>query len=127
MDCDRRGRINRLEAGTDSEKVEAIRGGRTLGPGEGLLLATSADERRPGTTSAGAANAVVDDGIRRLRRRTAELNLDPNVWFGNVEIVAAKEVGRENVQYVSNVYKYFVAYRMLADLRKEGLIRLEGD
>ena len=65
--------------------------------------------------------------FRRLRRRTAELNLDPNVWFGNVEIVAAKEVGRENVQYVSNVYKYYVAYRMLADLRKEGLIRLEGD
>jgi membrane-bound lytic murein transglycosylase MltF len=65
--------------------------------------------------------------FRRLRRRTAELNLDPNVWFGNVEIVAARDVGRENVQYVSNVYKYYVAYRMLADLRNEGLIRFEGD
>ena len=39
----------------------------------------------------------------------------PDVWFGNVEVVAAREIGRETVQYVSNIYKYYVAYRLIAD------------
>ena len=29
----------------------------------------------------------------------------------NVEIAAAQVVGRETVDYVSNIYKYYVAYR----------------
>ena len=33
-----------------------------------------------------------------------------NVWFRNVEVVDAKKIGRETVQYVSNIYKYFLAY-----------------
>jgi membrane-bound lytic murein transglycosylase MltF len=41
--------------------------------------------------------------------------LDPNVWFHNVEVVAAKEIGRETVQYVSNIYKYYVVYRLIVD------------
>ncbi len=53
--------------------------------------------------------------IARLRRETAELGLDPNVWFRNVENVAAKRIGRETVQYVSNIYKYYIAYRLIAD------------
>ena len=35
--------------------------------------------------------------------------------FRNVEIVAAKRIGRETVQYVSNIYKYYVAYRLIVD------------
>jgi membrane-bound lytic murein transglycosylase MltF len=53
--------------------------------------------------------------ISRLRREAAELGLDPNVWFDNVEVIVAREVGREPVQYVSNIYKYYVAYRLIAD------------
>ena len=53
--------------------------------------------------------------IARLRRETAELGLDPNLWFDNVELVVSKRIGRETVQYVSNIYKYYVAYRLLAD------------
>jgi len=34
-------------------------------------------------------------------------------WFRNVEIVAAKRIGRETVQYVSNIYKYFLAYKLV--------------
>ena len=49
--------------------------------------------------------------ISGLRRQAAREGLDPNVWFHNVEVVAAKEIGRETVQYVSNIYKYYVAYR----------------
>jgi len=38
--------------------------------------------------------------------------LDPNQWFGNVELVVAKDIGQETVQYVSNIYKYYVAYKL---------------
>jgi membrane-bound lytic murein transglycosylase MltF len=47
--------------------------------------------------------------VRRLRIEAEETGLDPNIWFRNVEIVAAKRIGRETVQYVSNIYKYDTA------------------
>jgi membrane-bound lytic murein transglycosylase MltF len=53
--------------------------------------------------------------IRRLREQATERGLDPNVWFRNVEIIAAEEIGRETVQYVSNIYKYYAAYRLLIE------------
>jgi hypothetical protein len=40
------------------------------------------------------------------------MGLDPNLWFGNVENAAAAIIGRETVQYVSNIYKYYIAYSM---------------
>lgn len=51
--------------------------------------------------------------IAKLRQKAEELGLDPNVWFRNVEISVAAEVGRETVTYVSNIYKYYAAYRMM--------------
>jgi hypothetical protein len=33
--------------------------------------------------------------------------------------VAAKVIGRETVQYVSNIYKYYVAYRIVAEREAE--------
>ena len=53
--------------------------------------------------------------VTRLRKEAAKMGLDPNVWFGNVEVVAAKRIGREVVQYVSNIYKYYIAYRLIVD------------
>jgi membrane-bound lytic murein transglycosylase MltF len=53
--------------------------------------------------------------VARLRKEAAKMGLDPNVWFGNVEVVAAKRIGRETVQYVSNIYKYYIAYRLIVD------------
>ncbi len=50
--------------------------------------------------------------ISKLRKETAERGLDPDVWFGNVEHIVAKRVGRETVQYVSNIYKYYIAYSL---------------
>jgi hypothetical protein len=35
----------------------------------------------------------------------------PPKWFGNVELVVAKDIGQETVQYVANIYKYYVAYK----------------
>jgi membrane-bound lytic murein transglycosylase MltF len=60
--------------------------------------------------------------VAKLRLEAEKKGLDPNVWFRNVEIVAAKRIGRETVQYVSNIYKYYTAYRLIMDkmqLKKE--------
>lgn len=50
--------------------------------------------------------------IRSLRNKAEQQGYDRNKWFDNVEVIAAKEIGRETVQYVSNILKYYVAYRM---------------
>jgi membrane-bound lytic murein transglycosylase MltF len=52
--------------------------------------------------------------IRQLRKVAAERGLDPNVWFNNVERVVADKIGRETVTYVSNIYKYYIAYTLVA-------------
>ncbi len=52
--------------------------------------------------------------VRQLRRETEKRGLNPNVWFGNVERVASEGIGRETVTYVSNIYKYYITYRLLA-------------
>lgn len=53
--------------------------------------------------------------IRALRKEAAARKLDPNVWFDNVERVAAERIGRETVQYVSNIYKYYIAYTLVQE------------
>lgn len=53
--------------------------------------------------------------VSKLRKEAAKMGLDPNVWFRNVEIVAAKRIGRETVQYVSNIFKYYLAYRYIPE------------
>ena len=57
--------------------------------------------------------------IARLRKQAAAQGLDPNKWFNNVEVVVAEDVGRETVQYVSNIFKYFVAYKLTLDRAKQ--------
>ena len=49
--------------------------------------------------------------INRLRRVAAARGLDPDVWFNNVELVVAAQVGREPVGYVGNIYRYYIAYK----------------
>lgn len=49
--------------------------------------------------------------VATLRRRAAAAGLDPNVWYGNVELMAARHVGQETVSYVSNIDKYASAFR----------------
>jgi len=50
--------------------------------------------------------------ISRCRDLAEKMGYDRNKWFGNVEVATAKVVGRETTQYVANVYKYYLAYRM---------------
>jgi membrane-bound lytic murein transglycosylase MltF len=57
--------------------------------------------------------------LRKFRRLAEQSGLDPNVWFHNVEHAAAKVVGRETVQYVSNIYKYYIAYSLVRERSTE--------
>jgi membrane-bound lytic murein transglycosylase MltF len=57
--------------------------------------------------------------IARLRKLAPEYDVDPNVWFQNVERIVASRVSREPVRYVRNIYKYYLAYRRLRDVEKE--------
>ncbi|MFZ2630817.1 MAG: lytic transglycosylase F [Desulfosalsimonadaceae bacterium] len=54
-----------------------------------------------------------------LRKQAGRMKVDPNVWFDNVEIIAARRLGRETVSYVSNIYKYYIAYSLILDTDKE--------
>jgi len=56
-------------------------------------------------------------GIRKARKRASKMGLDPNRWFDNVEIAAARSISREPVIYVRNIYKYYVAYQLLETAR----------
>jgi len=56
--------------------------------------------------------------VSGLRKQAAAEGLDPNVWFNNVELVAAKRIGRETVTYVGNIYKYYLAYQMMVQQEK---------
>jgi len=50
--------------------------------------------------------------VANLRGKAEQQGYDPNIWFDNVEIIAAREIGRETVQYVANILKYYVGYRL---------------
>lgn len=53
--------------------------------------------------------------IRQLRKEAAESGLNPDLWFSNVEIIASRRIGRETVQYVSNIYKYYLTYQLVTE------------
>ena len=67
--------------------------------------------------------------VRQLRQEATKRGLDPNVWFQNVEYIAAEKVGQETVTYVSNIYKYYIAYRLVLESRaatKEAVEKIAG-
>ncbi|MBB5503808.1 transglycosylase SLT domain-containing protein [Paraburkholderia atlantica] len=75
--------------------------------------------------NAGPAN------IAKMRKEAAARGLDPNKWFNNVEIVVAEKIGIEPTTYVRNVFKYYVAYRLVreaeaARARAIGQMRKQG-
>jgi membrane-bound lytic murein transglycosylase MltF len=53
--------------------------------------------------------------VQRLRAKARALGLSPNLWFNNVELVAAREIGRETVDYVANIYKYHTAFKSIVE------------
>jgi soluble lytic murein transglycosylase-like protein len=50
--------------------------------------------------------------IRKARVRAATMGLDPNVWFGHVEVAAGRTISREPVVYVRNILKYYTSFRI---------------
>jgi membrane-bound lytic murein transglycosylase MltF len=57
--------------------------------------------------------------ILALRKEAAKRGLDPNRWFKNVEYVVAEKIGQETVDYVSEIFKYYIAYQLVADAEEK--------
>jgi membrane-bound lytic murein transglycosylase MltF len=57
--------------------------------------------------------------VHALRVEAGQKGLDPNVWIDNVEMIAAARIGMETVTYVANIYKYYIAYKLLAAQEEE--------
>jgi len=63
-----------------------------------------------------------------LREKAKQKGYDPNIWFDNVEMVAASDVGQEPVQYVGNIYKYYIAYsNAIRNIDARNAARQEAD
>jgi membrane-bound lytic murein transglycosylase MltF len=60
--------------------------------------------------------------INRFRKIAKARGLNPNKWFGNVEVIAAEKIGRETVHYIQNIYNYYVAYTMM-NIQNEAKLR----
>ena len=72
------------------------------------------DDLNKGLFSFAAYNAG-PNRVRQLRQEAGQRGLNPNVWFGNVEQIASERIGRETVTYVANIFKYYVAYRLVME------------
>jgi membrane-bound lytic murein transglycosylase MltF len=57
--------------------------------------------------------------IAQLRMEAKKDGLDENVWFDNVERVAAHRIGQETVRYVRNIYKYYIGYKLLLESQQQ--------
>ncbi|MPW36787.1 lytic transglycosylase F [Vibrio sp. B1Z05] len=57
--------------------------------------------------------------IRRMRALALKQGYDHNIWFNNVEIVARRNIGREPVQYVANINRYYTIYKQLGEIQSE--------
>ena len=72
------------------------------------------DDLNKGLFSFAAYNAG-PNRVRQLRQEAEQRGLNPNIWFGNVEQIASERIGRETVTYVANIFKYYVAYRLVLE------------
>lgn len=59
-----------------------------------------------------AAYSAGPGNFLRIRRAAIAGGLDPHIWFNNVEAGAAKAIGRETVQYVANIFEYYISFKL---------------
>ncbi len=64
--------------------------------------------------------------VSRMRRKAKEMGLDPNQWFGHVEHAALAMVGQETARYVSNIFKYYITYKLIGDMEDERFRQIES-
>jgi len=64
--------------------------------------------------------------IARLRKQAGEEGLEPKKWVNKVEVIVDREVRRETVVYISNIYKYYIAYQLLGARRKSRRHQRQG-
>jgi membrane-bound lytic murein transglycosylase MltF len=57
--------------------------------------------------------------LRKFRSLAEKSGKDPDIWFQNVEYAAARIVGEETVRYVSNIFKYYIAYKIVEKRNEE--------
>jgi membrane-bound lytic murein transglycosylase MltF len=56
--------------------------------------------------------------VARARRRAKPMGLDPDRWFGNVDVGMYRSVSGEPVSYVPNAYSHYVTHKRLDGLRR---------
>ena len=64
--------------------------------------------------------------VQKMRDKAKKMGLDPDIWFSNVELAAGKMTGRETVQYVANIYKYYVAYKLASQVTNTDTVPISG-
>jgi membrane-bound lytic murein transglycosylase MltF len=57
--------------------------------------------------------------VKQCRQLAGTMGLNPNLWFQNVEYAVAKKVGAETVGYVSNIYKYYLGWKLMSERESE--------
>lgn len=57
----------------------------------------------------------------RMRKSAEKHGYDPDKWFGNVEWIVARDVGRQPVDYVGNIYQYYIVFDNERDRRQARL------
>ena len=75
-------------------------------------------EVQRGPTARSSRSRAITRGratCRRCARKPRKRGLDPDQWFNNVEIVTAEKIGMETTTYVRNIYKYYVAYKLMQE------------
>jgi membrane-bound lytic murein transglycosylase MltF len=56
--------------------------------------------------------------VSKMRKAAEKSGYDPDQWFNNVEIVTAQKIGIETTTYVRNIYKYYIAYKLMAETQE---------
>ncbi|GAU85672.1 lytic transglycosylase F [Bosea sp. BIWAKO-01] len=93
---------------------------------ETYIVRDAAVDARNRVLFAFAAYNAGPGNLRKFRRIAREKGLNPTIWFDNVEHAAAQVVGRETVQYVSNIYKYFIAYSLMLEREQQRSVAAEA-
>ena len=57
--------------------------------------------------------------ISKMRKIAQKRGLDPDKWFNNVEIVVSERIGLETTTYVRNIFKYYVAYKLVLEAQED--------